>query len=76
MLVMATYEQFAGRGVARTPREIMRRLWRTLRMAIGRHRQRRALATMERWQLDDLGLSREDADREAGRRPWEGVAQE
>ncbi len=34
-------------------------------------RERRILQTMERHRLDDLGLSREDANREARRNAWD-----
>lgn len=43
-----------------------------LRLAFRRYAQRRALAAMEPWQLDDLGLTRAEADAEACRPPWEG----
>lgn len=36
-----------------------------------RAQQRRQLAEMEDWQLRDLGISREMADREAARPFWE-----
>jgi uncharacterized protein YjiS (DUF1127 family) len=73
---MAAYEPSAVDHIPGAPRRMARRLWRAVRMGVRRHRQRRALAKMERWQLDDLGLSREDADREARRLPWDGAAQD
>jgi uncharacterized protein YjiS (DUF1127 family) len=73
---MATYEQSTGRGATSASREMVRRLSRAVRMAIRRHRQRRALTIMESWQLDDLGLSRAEAKREARRLPWDGASQD
>lgn len=47
-----------------------------LRLAFHRYAQRRALAAMEPWQLDDLGLTPAAADAEARRPPWTGAARQ
>ena len=44
-------------------------LWRACRHAAERARQRSHLRSMQDWQLHDIGVSREEADCEAGR-PW------
>ena len=45
------------------PRDLLRR-WASLR------RERRALAALDDRLLDDVGITRAQADREAGRPPW------
>ncbi len=66
-------------GSIRPADDLRLRLSRLLhgwRLAVRRWAQRRALARMDRWQLDDLGLTRAEADAEAGRRPWDGADQQ
>lgn len=46
------------------------RLWAWLAAAAERHRQRRSLAALNDHQLADIGLTREDARREAARPFW------
>jgi uncharacterized protein YjiS (DUF1127 family) len=42
-----------------------------VREALAHRRQRRALAKLDDRLLDDTGISRSEADREAGRQPWQ-----
>ncbi len=51
-----------ARRLAR-PRDLLRR-WASL------HRERRALAALDDRLLDDVGITRAQADREAGRPAW------
>lgn len=45
-----------------------------LRKIVALHRQRRALARLDDHLLDDIGLTRADAEAEARRAPWEASA--
>jgi uncharacterized protein YjiS (DUF1127 family) len=45
--------------------------FRKLMQLIERAHQRKALSELEKDQLDDIGISREEARREAGKRIWE-----
>lgn len=46
------------------------RLWTWLAAAAERHRQRRSLAALNDHQLADIGLTHEDAQREAAKPFW------
>ncbi len=54
----------------RQPCSLCEQLWFTVRTWYRRVRQRRQLAALSDWQLDDIGISRVEAQREAGKAFW------
>lgn len=48
----------------------LRRLRRTLQRQYQRHHSRRQLLRLDRHLLDDIGISRSDAEHEAGKPFW------
>jgi len=46
--------------------------WRTLRIWLARVRTRKSLGDLDDRMLQDIGISRMDAVREARRMPWDG----
>jgi uncharacterized protein YjiS (DUF1127 family) len=61
----------AGKG--RLPAGL-RRLFRRLRFWRARARQRRELAALSPYLLDDIGVSPAEARRESAKRPWQAPA--
>jgi len=47
-------------------------LWAWLGQCRARAADRRALAQLSGWELRDIGISRADAETEAGKWPWHG----
>jgi uncharacterized protein YjiS (DUF1127 family) len=64
----------AGRRYARPQRHAWTVLTCAFVVALARFRERRALTFLNDRQLRDIGLTREDVQREAERWPWDGVA--
>jgi uncharacterized protein YjiS (DUF1127 family) len=64
-MAMLTTEIFA------TPTVRMTTVLRGLADMVALRQQRHQLATLDTARLNDLGLSRQDAQREASRKPWD-----